>query len=184
MNSAPPEGVAGGGRGGPGHPLPSDAPTAKPLEKHLVLTRRSSTPHPATERQGVDVHPLGSTPSVPSLDTVDIGWRGDPADIVDAASTDPYELVRQMIPAPPEWHARAACRYERTNLFFLAQGPAVRAAKRICGTCRVSAQCLADALATPERADYGTRGATTANERKRMRRDAHHVHPSTGGPTP
>lgn len=109
-------------------------------------------------------------------------WRGDPAELVAASSLTLHDLVRMLVPAPPEWHARAACRWERTNLFFVTAGSAISTAKHVCAACPVADRCLADALATPESADFGTRGGTTAAERRRIRRTDHAAHPHPATP--
>ena len=100
-----------------------------------------------------------------------LGWRGDPGELVAAAFTDPRRLVRSLVPAVPEWHARAACQHERSDVFFIAAGPALRAARAICAGCPVKQDCLDAALDTQESADFGTWGGTTASERRKIRRE-------------
>lgn len=45
------------------------------------------------------------------------------------------------------WYTRAACRETDPELWFPAHGQNSLMARRICGTCDVAAECLADALA-------------------------------------
>lgn len=98
------------------------------------------------------------------------GWRGDPGELVAAVFTDPRTLVRSLVPAVPEWHAHAACQHERSDVFFIAAGSGLRAARAICAACPVKQDCLDAALDTPESADFGTWGGTTASERRKLRR--------------
>lgn len=73
-----------------------------------------------------------------------------------------------MVTLSANWRDAAACQYVDAELFFPAKGGNVRPAKRICARCRVRAECLAWALATPERLD-GIWGGMTARERSRLR---------------
>lgn len=68
------------------------------------------------------------------------------------------------------WHARAACRITpgvETWMFFPGRGDVatVRAAKAVCATCPVTAECLDYALRLGE---PGIWGGTSENERRRM----------------
>ncbi|WP_223297559.1 WhiB family transcriptional regulator [Catenulispora acidiphila] len=74
-----------------------------------------------------------------------------------------------------EWHEQAACRDHDTDLFFdpahERHSDRVRreqAAKKICATCPVQAECLRFAESTPER--FGVWGGTTQRERATHRR--------------
>jgi WhiB family transcriptional regulator, redox-sensing transcriptional regulator len=69
------------------------------------------------------------------------------------------------------WHLEAACRETDTGLFYSPEGERgprkmhrERAAKAICGSCRVRDVCAAYALATRE--PYGTWGGLSENDRK------------------
>lgn len=70
----------------------------------------------------------------------------------------------------PAWHARAACRGQGAERFFLARGEHVGPAKAICSGCPVRAECLEAALADPWLA--GVWAGTSARERERMRKAA------------
>ena len=66
----------------------------------------------------------------------------------------------------PAWHADAACRGVSVEVFFPAWGQRPTEAKRVCGRCPVSGECLAAALAMDSQ--HGVWGGLTARERKRM----------------
>lgn len=72
-----------------------------------------------------------------------------------------------------EWRAQSACRDTSPELFFPigTTGNAVdqiEVAKRICGQCPVTSQCLEFALETNQEA--GVWGGLTEDERRRVRR--------------
>ena len=74
-----------------------------------------------------------------------------------------------------EWHERAECRDHDRELFFdpAHEGHAERvrreqAAKKVCATCPVRAECLRFAESVPER--FGVWGGTTPRERAKRRR--------------
>ncbi|GIU86776.1 MAG: hypothetical protein KatS3mg009_1291 [Acidimicrobiia bacterium] len=71
------------------------------------------------------------------------------------------------------WRSRASCRDTSPELFFPigTTGVAleqIAAAKRVCGTCPVTAECLDFALATNQEA--GVWGGYTEEERRRLRK--------------
>jgi WhiB family redox-sensing transcriptional regulator len=71
---------------------------------------------------------------------------------------------------PPAWHADAGCR-EHPELSWVDlghAGPRVTAAKAVCATCLVRAECLATALADPNL--VGIWGGATTRERQTLRR--------------
>jgi WhiB family transcriptional regulator, redox-sensing transcriptional regulator len=63
------------------------------------------------------------------------------------------------------WKLAGACRGEDPDIFFPITGLAEGAAKRICTTCIVRAQCLDVALKGEE---HGIWGGTNERERKRI----------------
>ena len=72
------------------------------------------------------------------------------------------------------WRYRAACRDSDPNLFFPvgSTGTAleeIQAAKALCRTCPVQAECLAFALETNQEA--GVWGGASEEERRQLRRD-------------
>lgn len=71
----------------------------------------------------------------------------------------------------PTWLDQRACADVPTNLFFPAKGDnsSVKAAKAICASCPVKAECLQMAMDNVER--FGIWGGTSERERRRMRRD-------------
>ncbi len=70
------------------------------------------------------------------------------------------------------WVEQAACATVDPELFFPEKGGSarhqVRAAKDVCDQCPVTAECLADALATDE--VFGVWGGRTPTERQRLGR--------------
>lgn len=97
--------------------------------------------------------------------------RGDPAEIIaaddDSVRSDFLERIRR---AQPRWHRDAACSGTPLGWWFPGRGDSTSEAKRLCSTCPVRAECLAEALADPE-LDHGVRAGMTAPERRRMRRE-------------
>ena len=71
--------------------------------------------------------------------------------------------------APGEWLNGALCVQVDPELFFPEQGSSSTEAKRICQRCDVRAECLAWALAQPERV-AGVWGGLTESERREPRR--------------
>jgi len=86
------------------------------------------------------------------------------------------ELTRR-----PPWHASAACRGSGTDAFIIGRGAAAAAmakARAICDRCTVTVQCLDYALADVD--VVGVWGATTAQQRRQLRRDATNPGPEPG----
>jgi WhiB family transcriptional regulator, redox-sensing transcriptional regulator len=85
-----------------------------------------------------------------------------------------YRLRRLwMGPIPVEiqpWYERAACLDKDADCFFPEKGGSTRAAKKICQTCTVQAECLEYALANDER--FGIWGGLSERERRRLKRRA------------
>lgn len=67
-----------------------------------------------------------------------------------------------------DWRESALCAQTDAEAFFPVKGASTRPAKRVCAACPVTAECLADALATDER--YGVRGGLSARERRSLLR--------------
>lgn len=72
------------------------------------------------------------------------------------------------------WGDRADCQNLNPEFFYpVSDGierAEVQAVLAICRDCPVVSECLADALATPEKYDHGIRGATTERQRRAMRK--------------
>lgn len=87
-------------------------------------------------------------------DTLDIGWRGDPADILAACDPDAgaHLLATLIARSRPPWMAAAACaRAENHGVtWFPGVGQYAAAAVTICNGCDVLDDCRAWALATPD----------------------------------
>jgi WhiB family redox-sensing transcriptional regulator len=68
------------------------------------------------------------------------------------------------------WYEKAACLDKDADCFFPEKGGSTRAAKRICQTCSVQAECLDYALHNDER--FGIWGGLSERERRRLKRRA------------
>lgn len=71
------------------------------------------------------------------------------------------------------WHDRARCAGEPTEIFYPGDhsgGGVSPDVRWLCERCPVAAECLEEALSTPESSDYGIWAGTTARERTRIRR--------------
>lgn len=75
-----------------------------------------------------------------------------------------------VVPWSPDepWRDRAECRKADADQFFPGKGEPTKDAKRICGRCPVTAECLAFALAHDER--FGVWGGLSERERRRLKR--------------
>lgn len=65
------------------------------------------------------------------------------------------------------WRAGALCAQVDGDLFFPEKGESALPAKRVCAGCPVRAECLAEALARPER--FGVWGGLSEPERRAVR---------------
>lgn len=68
-----------------------------------------------------------------------------------------------------DWRTRAACRGMDTDMFFpeRGDGAAVDAAKAVCGTCPVAADCLDEAINLPDGwGEIGIWGGTSGRQRR------------------
>ena len=77
------------------------------------------------------------------------------------------------------WYEKAACLDKDADCFFPEKGGSTRAAKRICQTCSVQAECLDYALENDER--FGIWGGLSERERRRLKRRAS-WRPTAGAP--
>jgi hypothetical protein len=66
----------------------------------------------------------------------------------------------------PSWMTEASCSSTDPEEFFPDKGGSTRLAKRICGLCPVSTQCLAYALENRER--FGIWGGVSERDRRRL----------------
>ena len=71
---------------------------------------------------------------------------------------------------PGEWVNDAACARTDPEAFFPEKGETTKDAKKVCGGCRVIAECLKYALTNGER--YGVFGGLSERERRRLRKAA------------
>lgn len=65
-----------------------------------------------------------------------------------------------------QWMRNGECRNYPPAAFFPSDGVGVDAARRICASCKVQAQCLEYALA--HRIDHGVWGGSSERERRRI----------------
>lgn len=87
-------------------------------------------------------------------------------------------MSRLLVGQPPavddyghlSWQKYAACLEADPEIFFPERGYSSAAAKAICATCPVVAECLEYALATHQQ--YGIWGATSDRERRKLRRQS------------
>ena len=98
-----------------------------------------------------------------------LAWRGDPQEIVTARAMTPGELIRALIPPPPEWHRDALCREFDTSLWFPDKGQPAQPALDICGRCPVRPECLNTALGDIT-LEFGVWGGMSARARAAHRR--------------
>ena len=68
------------------------------------------------------------------------------------------------------WRDRGLCAQTDPEAFFPEKGGSTRAAKAVCRSCEVAAECLEYALAHDER--FGIWGGMSERERRRLRRQA------------
>lgn len=73
------------------------------------------------------------------------------------------------VPDEP-WMVNALCRETDPEAFFPEKGGSTKEAKRICGLCAVSGECLTYALERGER--FGIWGGLSERERRRLLRGA------------
>ena len=66
------------------------------------------------------------------------------------------------------WQEEALCAQTDPEAFFPEKGGSTREAKRVCGRCDVSGECLSYALAHDER--FGIWGGLSERERRRLKR--------------
>jgi WhiB family transcriptional regulator, redox-sensing transcriptional regulator len=84
---------------------------------------------------------------------------------------DSEALMGPILPLEMQpWYERAACLDTDADCFFPEKGGSTRAAKRICQTCTVQAECLDYALANDER--FGIWGGLSERERRRLKQRA------------
>ena len=65
------------------------------------------------------------------------------------------------------WQDRALCAQTDPDAFFVDKGGSPRAAKRVCRSCEVRAECLEHALEHDER--FGIWGGLSERERRRLK---------------
>ncbi len=91
-----------------------------------------------------------------TVEPVDVGWRGDPANLGAAADIEPGAILRRLTRTRPPWMAEAAC------------GHSQREALQVCGRCPVLADCREWAIADPS-LSHGVLGGMSARARRAAR---------------
>ncbi len=71
---------------------------------------------------------------------------------------------------PLAWQADSLCAQTDPEAFFPEKGGSTRDAKKICGSCEVSSECLEYALENDER--FGIWGGLSERERRKLRKRA------------
>jgi hypothetical protein len=85
----------------------------------------------------------------------------------DNMDTDKLVAARELvclISQPGDWRGRALCAQVDPDIFFPDKGESPAAAKRVCASCEVRAECLQDALDRGER--FGVWGGLSERERR------------------
>lgn len=102
----------------------------------------------------------------------ELGWRGDPADIVVSNEPDARAAAFRdwLLERVPDWHRDALCREYDASLWFPTRGRPTSQAIEICRRCGVREECLAEAIEDPA-LDHGVRGGVPARSRAAMRRE-------------
>jgi WhiB family redox-sensing transcriptional regulator len=70
---------------------------------------------------------------------------------------------------PLDWQAYARCTEVDPEIFFPERGGSSKAARAVCSTCPVRAECLEYALNNKEQ--FGIWGGTSERERRRLRKE-------------
>lgn len=83
-------------------------------------------------------------------------------------SSTAWSSATTWLPERPPWMAEAACLGADPDLFFADTTTAAAAAKAVCATCPVRADCLDYAVAGNER--FGVWGGASVKDRRRIRR--------------
>ena len=98
-------------------------------------------------------------------------WTGRSAiDVDQLAGTRPGAELGTFIADLPAWMDEAVCAQTDPEEFFPTVGISAAAAKQVCRSCPVQADCLDYAVTHGER--FGIWGGLTERERRRLRRGA------------
>jgi Transcription factor WhiB/Phage integrase family len=96
------------------------------------------------------------------METAVVAW------LMQRDDRDPSAYIADLL-RRPAWMADAACKDQPTELFFPTRGETTEAARAICATCPVSADCLEYAVIANQRDDVGIWGGTSARQRRKIR---------------
>ncbi len=106
-----------------------------------------------------------------AVDPLDLGWRGDPAAIIEADHLDPRDVIAALIKRPP-WMADAECRRVEHQAvdFHPPRGVSLQPALQLCGRCPVLLACRSWSLDDPDpTAGNGVAGGLTPRARRAAR---------------
>jgi WhiB family redox-sensing transcriptional regulator len=87
----------------------------------------------------------------------------------DNMDTEKLDAQRELVclaSRPGDWRGRALCAQVDPDIFFPDKGESPAAAKRVCTSCEVRAECLQDALDRNER--FGVWGGLSERERRAL----------------
>jgi WhiB family transcriptional regulator, redox-sensing transcriptional regulator len=126
-------------------------------------------------RKSLDLElPLKPPQNVTDVITIVSFYPPPPATTSDPGTprrTGEEALMGPILPVEIQpWYEKAACLDKDADCFFPEKGGSTRAAKRICQTCSVQAECLDYALDNDER--FGIWGGLSERERRRLKRRA------------
>jgi WhiB family redox-sensing transcriptional regulator len=85
-------------------------------------------------------------------------------DNMDTKKLDAVAELVCLTSQPGDWRDRALCAQVDPDIFFPDKGESSTAAKRVCASCEVRAECLQDALDRGER--FGVWGGLSERERR------------------
>lgn len=85
-------------------------------------------------------------------------------------SMEMISLLRSDLPLE-EWRQVANCKGMPVEMFYNDAGETPKAVRKVCEECRVSRECLAEALKVGVEDDFGYRGGYSRRQRKLLRRD-------------
>jgi hypothetical protein len=94
----------------------------------------------------------------------------------DNMDTEQLVTARELVclpSRPGDWRGQALCAQVDPDIFFPDKGESPAAAKRVCASCEVRAECLQDALDRGER--FGVWGGLSEHERRVLARQSNPI---------
>lgn len=102
-----------------------------------------------------------------TIDLHELGYFGDPAELVDALDVAAAEFSRRITALRPGWMRNASCRGVDQSIFFPTRGESAELARSICSTCPVVDSCMTWSLAQPD--DHGIAAGLSGRQRRQLR---------------